>query len=349
MYICSYGEGEEQVTGARRQFFTPVYYHFSIITSVIVLDQDFVMLICSAVLALVNIYYKCAVIMGLCDDLYLVASDFVISKYLPKESLMSYYNFCTVIICLVQLIRTAVFCSNLFDLTRLDANHYFTIICCTYLLLLVIYVYKLRLLVKLLQCFSVQLHSFLQLHGENSISIFPLPLIIRYFTRQPLYWIDCMSGDLTILKMVIEKLEKIFLKRCNEVLTDNSSDRKVHYDDNMDITAMYISTKEQLQQCRGDYEKLTDEHKRYRKNAECKRKELEKQLNTLEKDLTKLKETKENIKQLQCCVCHDKQPNILLRPCNHLSLCEGCLTRMKKNSCCPLCRRKIIETIKVFS
>ena len=344
LYVCSYDGGQEQVTGERRQFFTPVYYHFSILSSVIVLDQHFVMLMCSAILALVNSYYKCAAITGLCDDLYLVASDFVISKCLPKESLLTYYNSCTVIICLVQLIRTAVFCGNVLDLD-LDTEHYFM----CYLLLLAVYGYKLYLLVSLLQRFSVQLNAFLQLHDEGSILIFALPIIIAYYRQQPMHWIDCKSGDLTILKMVIEKLEKIFLKRRNEVLADSSSDRKVHYDDSMDITAMYFSTKEQLQQCRGDYEELTDEHKRYRKNVEYKRKELEKQLNTLEKDLTKLKETKENIKQLQCCICHDKQPNILLRPCNHLSLCEGCTTRMKKNSCCPLCRRKIKETIKVFS
>ena len=333
--------------GVRRfipeHFFIPIYgYQFSIWNSLI--DQDFIMLMYSAILALMNSYYKCAAITGLCDDLYLVASDFVISKCLPKESLMTYYNSCTVIICLVQLIRTAVFCSNVFNLD-LDTKHYFV---CYLLLLAILYGCKLCLLVMLLQHFSVQLQSLLLLQGEDSVSIFPIT--IKYFTRRSMHWVNYMSGSLLMLMILIEKLEKCFLKRREEVLANNdSSHNKVYYDDNMDITALYISTKEQLQQCRGDYEELTDKYEQYREDAERKRKELEKQLNTLEKDLTKLKETKENIKQLQCCICHDKQPNILLQPCNHLSLCEDCKTKMKKNSCCPLCRRKVKETIKVFS
>ena len=324
------------------RFFFPIYgYQFSIRSSLI--DQDFIMLMCSTLLASVNSYYKCAAITVLCDDLYLVASDLVISKCLPKQPLMCYYNSFTVIICLAQLIRTAAFCSDAFDL-GLDTIHYF--MACIVLLVL-LYVLKLYLLVLLLQRFSVQLQSVLLLPGGNSVSIFPIT--ITYCTTQPMEWVNYESGNLLILMMIIEKLEKTFLRCREEVLAKNdSSHKKVYYDDNMDIMALYFSTKEQLQRCRGDYEEVTNEYHEYKENAECNIKELKKQLNTLKKDLTKLKETKENIKQLQCCICHDNQPDILLRPCNHLSLCESCLKKMTKKYC-PLCRKKIKETIKVFS
>ena len=124
---------------------------------------------CSTLLASVNSYYKCAAITVLCDDLYLVASDLVISKCLPKQPLMCYYNSCTVIICLAQLIRTAAFCSDAFDLAiGLDTIHYFMV--CIVLLVL-LYVLKLYLLVLLLQRFSVQLQSVLLLPGGSSVSI----------------------------------------------------------------------------------------------------------------------------------------------------------------------------------
>ena len=70
-------------------------------------------------------------------------------------------------------------------------------------------------------------------------------------------WVNYESGNLLILMMIIEKLEKTFLRRREEVLAKNdSSHKKVYYDDNMDIMALYFSTKEQLQRRRGDLKKL---------------------------------------------------------------------------------------------
>lgn len=88
-------------------------------------------------------------------------------------------------------------------------------------------------------------------------------------------WVNYESGNLLILMMIIEKLEKTFLRRREEVLAKNdSSHKKVYYDDNMDIMALYFSTKEQLQRCRGDYEEVTNEYHEYKENAECNIKEL---------------------------------------------------------------------------
>lgn len=207
-------------------------------------DQRWIIPTFCAILALMNCYCKCAAIIGLSDDVFVVASDFVILACLPKELNTTYYNFCTVIICIAQLVRTAVFCSN-----NLDMEHY--VVC--YLLLLLLYAYKLYLLVLLLQRFSIRLQCWLLLQGESSVSIFPVTA--TYFTRRFVDWVDYFSGNLLVLMILIQELESIFLKRRDEVLAEEQDLYKhVHYDENMDITALFITTKNQLQQCQGDYE-----------------------------------------------------------------------------------------------
>ena len=348
MSLCYYSDNlhQEHIETWRylpRQFLYPVSgYKFSVTTKLV--DQDLIILIFCSILTIVNCFSKCSAIIGLQlhDDFYLVASDFVVSFCLPKGLLMTCYNSCTVIICLVQLIRTVVFCS-----INLHMEYY--AIC--YLLLLFVYGCKLYLLMLLLKCFSVTLQSIVLL--QDSVSIFPMT--ITYYTPQSLDYIDYRSGGLLILMLIIEKLEANFLRRREEVLRreealgdDNSN---IYYDDNMDITALYITTKQQLHQCRAEHENLSEEFYRYRQNAEEKQKELQKQLNTLEKDLSTLKETNKDIKELWCCICHDNQSNILLQPCNHLSICEECLKRIRSDRkyTCPICRKKIKDTIKVFS
>ena len=188
----------------------------------------------------------------------------------------------------------------------------------------------------------------LLLQGEGAVSIFPIT--ITYFTRQSLHWVDYATGNLLILMLIIQELENTFLKRREKVLADDNSNDDIYYDSNMDITACYIKTKQKLQQCEADYEDLNDQFDQYTQDAEKQRKELQKQINSLEKDLSKLKETNNtDMKELRCCICQDKQSNILLQPCNHLSLCEDCLKKIKSDhKFCPLCRKKIKETIKVF-
>ena len=310
-------------------------YTFSVTRKVV--DRDLIILIFCSTLTILNCYCKCSAIIGL-HDIYLVASDFVISICLPKGLLMTCYSSCSAIICLVQLIRTVVFCN-----IDLHVEYYTT----SYLLLLLLYGCKMYLLMLLLKCFSTTLDSLLLLCGEASVSIFPMT--ITYFTQRSMHWVNYKSGSLLILMLIIEELEKTFLKRRDEALADDDSN--MYYDDNMDITALYIRNKQQLQQCKADHEKLEKQFDQYRQNAENRSKELQKQLNKHETELSKLKETNEDIKELRCCICHDNQSNILLRPCNHLSVCEECLKRIRsdRKNVCPICRKKIKETIKVFS
>ena len=230
-------------------------------------------------------------------------------------------------------IRTVMFCNSGYELYTQDYGSW-------YYVLFLLYVLKLWLLTLQLEYFSVTLQSLVISEDEDSVCIFPITM--PYYTRRSLHWVDYTSGNLLILMLIIQKLEKIFLGLRDKVLTDDDLNNDIYYDNNIDITACYIKAKQQLQQCKADHEDLN----RQFKNAENQRNKLQKQVNSLEKDLSKLKEANStDMKELRCCICHDKQSNILLRPCNHLSLCEECL----KNGRCPLCRKKIKETIKVFS
>ena len=305
--------------------------------------RDLFIILISAILTSVNCYRKCSAVVGLQlqDDFYLLASDLIITLCMSKGLVMTSYNSCSVIICLVQLIRTVVFCKSDYELYTQDYAVW-------YFLLLLLYSFKLWLLVLLLKHFSVSLQSLLLLQGEGAVSVFPIT--ITYFTRRSLHWVDYASGNLLILMLIIQELENTFLKRREKVLADDNSNDDIYYDSNMDITACYIKTKQKLQQCEADYEDLNEQFDQYTQDAENQRKELQKQINSLEKDLSKLKETNNtDMKELRCCICQDKQSNILLQPCNHLSLCEDCLKKIKSDhKFCPLCRKKIKETIKVF-
>jgi len=61
------------------------------------------------------------------------------------------------------------------------------------------------------------------------------------------------------------------------------------------------------------------------------------------------KERKEDDPGMICVVCLDSTRSHLFSPCNHLCVCEGCDSEIIKNkSSCPICRQKIIGSVKVF-
>ncbi len=50
---------------------------------------------------------------------------------------------------------------------------------------------------------------------------------------------------------------------------------------------------------------------------------------------------------LICCVCTDRQRNIVILPCRHSSTCEECTKAIQRNSnSCPICRGSIGDMIK---
>jgi len=53
-----------------------------------------------------------------------------------------------------------------------------------------------------------------------------------------------------------------------------------------------------------------------------------------------------------CVVCLDRNKCILIRPCNHLCICQECCNQLKgmnRRMKCPLCNQNVNSTIKVFT
>ena len=47
-----------------------------------------------------------------------------------------------------------------------------------------------------------------------------------------------------------------------------------------------------------------------------------------------------------CCVCLDKPRNMMITPCNHLCLCQGCAHTATNE--CPLCRGPVGSVEQVY-
>ena len=68
--------------------------------------------------------------------------------------------------------------------------------------------------------------------------------------------------------------------------------------------------------------------------------------------LKELEKQKKNIEEIFLCkVCFNALPNILLKPCNHLSLCSSCEPKVRNQNTypsCPICRKKYLQTVEIF-
>ena len=63
-------------------------------------------------------------------------------------------------------------------------------------------------------------------------------------------------------------------------------------------------------------------------------------------DVEELRKQNETLKSnITCKVCMDHNVGMLFLPCRHLICCEPCSDSVKR---CPLCRQRIIGTIKAF-
>ena len=54
-----------------------------------------------------------------------------------------------------------------------------------------------------------------------------------------------------------------------------------------------------------------------------------------------------------CVVCMEREKSVLLMPCLHLCICQGCTDQLiahsgRKKAMCPVCRQLIKKTIKPF-
>ena len=54
--------------------------------------------------------------------------------------------------------------------------------------------------------------------------------------------------------------------------------------------------------------------------------------------------------ETQCVVCFDAPKDHIIVPCGHMCVCEACAEQLTKTRTptCPVCRRAIRETVKVF-
>jgi len=71
-------------------------------------------------------------------------------------------------------------------------------------------------------------------------------------------------------------------------------------------------------------------------------------------DGTTLDEEEEDILEQTCTICYMKKMEVIILPCKHGGMCEGCLRSsifakpaQKGGRCCPLCRRKVQEVIRI--
>lgn len=51
---------------------------------------------------------------------------------------------------------------------------------------------------------------------------------------------------------------------------------------------------------------------------------------------------------LLCIICVEREKCVVLRPCNHLCLCQECEPRLLHRTC-PICRRRVAETLRVYA
>ena len=80
---------------------------------------------------------------------------------------------------------------------------------------------------------------------------------------------------------------------------------------------------------------------------QCSDETLEASITTTTKALSRMhrERTERGQRAVSCVVCLDKEKTILLRPCNHLCICESCMGAVQT---CPLCRQNIQEKISVM-
>ena len=56
-------------------------------------------------------------------------------------------------------------------------------------------------------------------------------------------------------------------------------------------------------------------------------------------------EKKEYDSALNCAICFTNEKNVVFIPCKHNVACSDCSKNLKN---CPICRKKIIEIIKIY-
>ena len=268
-------------------------------------------------------------IAGLCGDVIFMMCDAFLLYYIPLMTPLIKRNlFCTNIACFLHCVGNFAWCvqSDWIDPSEDLSSS-------LHLFFMIPYAAKMYLFLPVLKGFGTELSAIMLVQMPDEVLFFPLSIILR--TSKPVRYFNAETANLFILTKIVQVLENAFLKNNSEGF---------HCDDDIDMMAKYLITKRRLQQCEADNEQLSkelDQLKKTHQNAAHKAKKTAVDLR---------KQLKKQQGNANCCICQDKTKNILLRPCNHLAVCEYCveeiLTRRDKG--CPLCREKIEDHIKVF-
>lgn len=56
---------------------------------------------------------------------------------------------------------------------------------------------------------------------------------------------------------------------------------------------------------------------------------------------------KNDIKPFICMICMTNMIDVIIRPCNHICMCNDCIKKLSKNDC-PCCNKKIAEVNNIF-
>ena len=302
--------------------------------------------------------------MELCGNLFLVACDVFFLLRFPRFPIFTLSISCTIAICVVQCVGDYMWCQNL-NWTHEGLSSYLPYV------QLLLYCVKLFFLFVLLKVNFITLQSVLLVDCHRHM-LLSYPITMIYRTPKPIYELDRKSENLLTIALLIPVLEKLLLRGRCEILEGN--DNTTYYDENMELTAMFIAVKNCLYLCEAALEGTQTEYKEVSKKLECVKKsynevknqrdELKRQLddhkkqsNTVNRDLGKANKEVADLRQqlfnqqenINCCVCQDRLKTILLQPCNHVSVCEQCLEEvLHRDKVCPQCRKKIDKHVKVF-
>jgi len=295
-------------------------------------------------------------IVELCGSVFMVACDAIFLLRFPKFPIFTHFVTCTIAACVIQCIGNYIWCQ------QLDWTHEIVLSYLPYILL-VPYCVKLYYLFLLLKTNFITLQTVLLVDVFRDV-LLCYPITMIYYTPRLIHDIDYKSGNLLVLGHLIAVLDKAFLKLRGKVL--KGDDTTSYYDKLMEIIAMFVTVKRYLYRRNAEFKTMQAEYEETSRKFDCIKKsyreikkerfELKKQLDDalskgldnagkmVAKQLTKLREN------VNCCICHDRIKNILLQPCNHLSVCEHCLEEVLSHDdkVCPLCREKIKEHVKVF-
>jgi hypothetical protein len=141
------------------------------------------------------------------------------------------------------------------------------------------------------------------------------------------------------------EIENSFLRKENELLQKEIVN-KLEY-----IKTLDLKYKEELDYINNsltnDYNRIVNDLYEENKSLSNTIIKISNDKFNLEKEIKKQYSQMSHVDNFMCNICLDNFKNILLEPCNHLCCCDECYYNSSITEC-PLCRKDILATKKVF-